>query len=279
MPDPDSNKSSTPPPERDFDLGDILQDHDDPTPSPPTNETTSHSPGNASAPIEPNPATGPKPVAQEDKFADAEIPGLADPDPSDAPKRFLGLKTIEIASLIGAVILILALIIAFRSTLVSQVPIADNTAIPLTAPTPIKGSLVGIAEIDTHWRSPADGERVAANQALVPELKIRLGKAAGNPSNGFLRIIIRDGEGRIRGDVTTLEIISGNFGESGSNQKSVVGTEGFARAIDLTGYGTTGEDYWTAEVLEGASYGGDAWEPLTRFAISHRRIDSGKSSP
>ncbi|MEM7144019.1 MAG: hypothetical protein AAF591_02720 [Verrucomicrobiota bacterium] len=271
MPDPEPKEPASSP-DDDFDLGDFLEEKDDDTPAP--------APARQPAPPAEEPAAAPKPEPnpKDEKHADAEIPGLADPDTQPPPKRILGLKTVELVSLVGAALLILALLFAFRSTLNSQITIAKDDNLPRSAPTPIKGNLVGIAKIDTHWRPPLDSERVAANQALVPELQVRLTESSGKPHNGFVRIIIRDDQGRIRGDVTTHQIINGNFGDSGSNEKSIVGTEGFERAIDLTGYGMNGESYWSAEVLEGASYAGDAWETLAQFAISHRRKSLGDNT-
>jgi hypothetical protein len=230
----------------------------------------------SSPPVTPpaTPPDSPQASADDDEIAGSEIPRLADIEIAPPPKRFLGLKTIELAGLGGVALLILILILGFRSTLVSQIPIATKSEISRVPKTPVKGNLLGIAEIDSHWRPPAPGERVKSKQAVIPELRIRLLDPSKIASNGFIRVIIRDDKGKIRGDVNTQQVINGTFGDSGSNEIFVAGTEGFEREMDLSGYGMGGERNWSAELLEGPSYAGDTWESLVHFTISHRRKDT-----
>ena len=127
---------------------------------------------------------------------------------------------------------------------------------------PVKGSLLTINEIKAQWREPKPGEIVRPGAYLVPALDLQLGGGAG-----YLRVLFRDEEGRIRGDALAERVTGGQI--AGSPAYSAICSEGYSTSMSLVECLAGRLDPWTVEVYESANYDVTIadWNVLAKFAM------------
>ncbi|MFT5905779.1 MAG: hypothetical protein ACI9E1_001381 [Cryomorphaceae bacterium] len=121
--------------------------------------------------------------------------------------------------------------------------------------TPVKGDYANIEKIETWWSKPV-GNNTRFGVALVPSATIIL-----NPDSksGVLRSVFYSSEegllGKLRakGDPFTNEFEDGKFRETGTNQITIHGTDGFKELAHYAFYKSQDEKRWTVETKEAPS--------------------------
>lgn len=152
-----------------------------------------------------------------------------------SPVERIGFVTLLVLLLIGGGVL------AFRTfgRLPTEAKQIDASSFP------IKGKLFTIAAADTYWRAPvSDGamsEIVRRGTALVPVVSF---KVSGGPA--AVRLIFRDSDGKVTGDVVTRPVKEGS-------ELEVPGTAGFDEIGMHAAYRTGQTKPWTVEFHEAAS--------------------------
>ena len=110
---------------------------------------------------------------------------------------------------------------------------------------PFKGQLVTILSADSFWREPSsDGpnaEIVRRGTALVPVLSLKI---SGGPA--AVRIIFRDSDGKVVGDVVTRPVKAGSV-------LDIAATAGFDEVGMHAAYRTGQSKPWTVQLYEAAS--------------------------
>lgn len=147
---------------------------------------------------------------------------------------------------IAALIIILAIsatltILYFSKNVPTRPLVAEKLELPISG----KLGLVTITAVDTYWRVPvASGEMadvVRRGTMLIPVLKISL-----DSKPAALRVLFRDDDGNVMGDVVTRDV-------SGKSETIIPATAGFDDIGMHASYRTGGSKRWLVEVFEAAS--------------------------
>ncbi len=121
--------------------------------------------------------------------------------------------------------------------------------------TPAKGDYANVEQIETWWSKP-DGNNTKFGVVLVPSATITLDS---NSKSGVIRSVFYSSEegllGKLRakGDPFTHEFTDGKFIESGTNQVTIYGTDGYEELAHFAFYKSQDEKRWTLEVKEAPS--------------------------
>lgn len=126
---------------------------------------------------------------------------------------------------------------------------------------PVEGSQVRVESAETYWREPTaedeNADKVREGTAVLPVFDAKLS------GQGQVRLLFRDAEGQIAGDLLSLDL-------SGEAKHAVVGTAGFMRHGDFTAYRAGEVEAWIVEfheVAQGTEEIGDKTE-LFKMKIS-----------
>ncbi len=130
-----------------------------------------------------------------------------------------------------------------------------DTSKPYAGNTPVEGEFANVASIETWWSEPI-GKKARLGVILVPSATITLDS---DSKSGVLRsVFYSDEEGllgqlRPKGDPFTHEFLDGKFLESGTNQITIQGTDGFEKLAHYEYYRSQDDTRWTIEVKEAAT--------------------------
>ncbi len=130
-----------------------------------------------------------------------------------------------------------------------------STAMGYEANTPVDGDYASVEKIETWWSKPA-GNNTKFGVILVPSATITLGE---NSKSGVTRSVFYSyeegliGELRPKGDPFTHEFKDGKFLESGTNQITIHGTDGYSELAHFMYYRSQDENRWTVDVKEAPS--------------------------
>jgi len=263
-------------------------------------EIETYDPAAIDLPEEPNaPATVPEPVSEPVGERVVEIPvtpGLDDLEEfiartaSAAPpgekvarvRRPLTLLEKVSFGAGGAVLLVLAvwLIRAVTSAAGEGKPVSDGWP-----DVPMEGSLVTISEAASQWRMRTDTDRVAQMEVSLPVPGLQMPDIIphvtftidpGASSDGYLRFIFKDSEGKPRGDTRVVHVKGGKLTDLGQGEIIKSTTDGAVYCsyglVNIHAYNSyTGNNQprWSVEVAESAAY--DAkdkdWKVLGTFEV------------
>lgn len=241
--------------------------------SDPSNE--SGEPGDTAEPEAPEkPADAKEPEeAPVDPGRDSAAATSAQPD----SRRREKLSALEFASLASIALLLIAATLAFGSMVKSHIAVEETDKPDSAFKGDVRGEYFGLASVDISWREPQATDRVKTGQEFVPYVAIRL---ASQPaaSTAYLKAVIRDAGGAIRGDVTPLRIDDGNFAETATPETGILGTEGFEEGIQFDEY-RIGTEFWTVELFEGPSYTGKDWNRLAYLTAGAKLEKSSRRDP
>ncbi|MFT5633034.1 MAG: hypothetical protein ACI9SQ_000744 [Rubritalea sp.] len=121
--------------------------------------------------------------------------------------------------------------------------------------TPVKGDYANVEKIETWWSKPV-GNNAKFGILFVPSATITLDSSSGS---GVIRSVFYSyeegllGKLRPKGDPFTHEFVNGKFLESGNNQITIHGTDGFEKLSSFLFYRSQDENRWTVEVREAPS--------------------------
>jgi|GEM_PF-2466756 len=121
--------------------------------------------------------------------------------------------------------------------------------------TPAKGDYANVAEIETWWSKPV-GNNTKFGVILVPSATITLDP---DSKSGVIRSVFYSSEegllGKLRpkGDPYTHVFVDGKFLESGTDQITIYGTDGYDELAHFIFYRSQDENRWTIEVKEAPS--------------------------
>jgi len=130
-----------------------------------------------------------------------------------------------------------------------------NTVKSYESNVPSDGEYANIEKIETWWEEPSSNN-TKFGIVLVPSATITLGP---NSKSGVIRsVFYSDEEGlqgkfRPKGDPFTNEFKDGKFLETGTNQVTIYGTDGFKEMAHFMFYKSQDETRWTIDVKEAPS--------------------------
>ena len=158
------------------------------------------------------------------------------------------LNTIEMASVVVFLGVAAAGLFFFRGLVHSlpQLESTEDTSLS-SVDFPAKGSLLTINQIDAIWRDPKPGEKVRPGANIVPALTLTFGGGTG-----YVRILFRDEEGTIRGDVVVEQVSGGKIG--GSAEFTAVCSEGLSTSMRLIECQAGREEPWRVEIHESQEF-------------------------
>ncbi len=168
------------------------------------------------------------------------------------------LSGLEMASVTVFIVVALAGLFVFRD-LVHSFPTPPEAArASLSAlEFPVEGELVNLAFVEAYWREPQPGDIVRPGMLIVPEIRLR---ASGR---GFLRLLIRDEDGLIRGDPFAEKL------EGGEQAFTILCSEGYYNRMKLLECRANRLDPWRVLIYESAEYDLplEEWRLLAEFAM------------
>ncbi len=236
------------------------------------------------------PAPAPAPVKkkpEQDNDLEEFITRTAlPPAPSDKPAKIRRpFKLVEVACLsVGAVIL-LTFAVWLGRTVVAAADSGANKSHPWPK-LPMKGSLITITSAKGDWRPAVkDSDRLEQIEVIlpipghfepgiIPEVTVSIDPSAS--TSGYLRFIVRDNEGRARGDTRVIQVANGKFtspvpGETivSDTEASVYISSGLYDYVAYRAYACSDEIRWSVEIAESDSYnsGDKDWKILGKFDV------------
>ena len=203
----------------------------------------------APAPVKPaaSPATPAQVVAEEvvENEAPPAVHEAPAPEPSaPIPLRLkLNLSPVERIGLVALLVLLLigggVLVLKTFGRLPTEAKRVEAGSFP------VRGRLVTVLIADSYWRAPgsngASSEIVRRGTALVPVVSF---KVSGGPA--AVRVIFRDSDGKVVGDVVTRAVKAGS-------ELEVAATAGFEEVGMHAAYRTGQSKPWTVQLYEAAS--------------------------
>lgn len=171
------------------------------------------------------------------------------------------LNVFEMASVAAFLIVALIGLFFFRGLVHSgDVPAKEEDTTLSSVAFPAKGSLLTVNGIDAIWREPRPGEIVRPGAYIVPVADISLGGGTG-----FLRVLFRDEEGKIRGDALVTKVDGGKA--AGQGTYTAICSEGFVTSMKLVECQAGRLDPWTVQVYESKDYDMaiEEWTLITAF--------------
>jgi hypothetical protein len=238
-----------------------------PEPQPTTSAT---SPGGSTAP-----PTASDPRPGRDEIPITETPAVASSSASVGSRWQFGRN--ELLALGGFAILGLISTVWFFRCLFAHPAEIGLPQIAKHFSLPIKGQLATLTEADSGWRHRVETDRVRAEEVVLPTLRVKIDPSRA--SQGFLRVEFIDTEGKIRGDIATVEFAGGRFKDSGRGEKlsndgteiTVSGTVGFNSHSLFTVYLGGEETRWSVRLREGADYSNGPWSLMGQAQVSDRK--------
>ncbi|MFT4639288.1 MAG: hypothetical protein ACI8T1_002613 [Verrucomicrobiales bacterium] len=183
------------------------------------------------------------------------------------------LNVIEMASVAAFLIVALIGLFGFRNLVHSGQQVEEVRQLSLASlDFPSKGELLTVADIKATWRAPQPGEIVRPDVLMVPEVSVQL-----SGGSGFLRMLYRDEQGKIRGDIMVQQITNGSA--NGGTTFTAICSEGYQNAMNLVECQAGRLEPWTVEVFESRDYNVtiDDWVSLARFEMPSGTADGDKS--
>jgi len=172
--------------------------------------------------------------------------------------------------------------------LIRAVTSEAGEGVPATDPwpdVPMKGEHVTITEAASHWRKRGESDRVAQMEVIlpvpgmqmpqiIPQVRFAIDSSAS--SDGYLRFIFKDSEGKPRGDTRVVHVKGGKLVDLGQgeiikseSQGAVYCSYGLASIHAYNSYTGNNEPRWSVEVSESSAY--DAkdkdWKVLGTFEV------------
>lgn len=189
----------------------------------------------------------------------------------------------KICSAAGLAILILAAV--WLTTSITSEADGQRDASTPWPDLPLEGSLVTISEASSSWRKRKDTDRVAQMSValpvpgqqmpeIIPQVEFTID--ADKSTSGYLRFIIKDSEGKSRGDTRVVQIENGKLkdmgkGEiiKGATEGAIYGSYGLLNTGAYRSYEGDDGARWSVEVAESASYNADDkdWQVLGTFDV------------
>jgi hypothetical protein len=173
-------------------------------------------------------------------------------------KGWSRLSALEMASVSVFLVAALLGVLGFRSLVHSFPEPVDTTVTELAAVAfPLQGEGITVASLSAIWHIPQEGDIVRPGMEVVPELKL---SASGR---GYLRVLIRDEEGLIRGDPFAEEV-------GGQTQDfTVTCSEGYRNRTKLVERRAGRLAPWRVLVYESSVYDVplEEWKLLAEFAM------------
>ena len=170
------------------------------------------------------------------------------------------LSAVELGSLAGVVILLLAGGFFLWNSLHSNLKERDSTEPAERVKLPIKAKTATIESIKTYWQRTAETARVRPGVSIVPGIEFEVEPGA---DGARLMVTFQDQDGRTRGDLYTEQ-------EKSASRRRIVFqcTDGLATEFQLHGLRAEGTDRWRVKIHEHA---GDAWSEIAHFYVSFAR--------
>lgn len=218
--------------------------------------------------------------AVESEVLAGAVPGVV------AAKRSAGggFGSSEWAALAGFGVLgVVAAVLFFKFLYGHPAPV-QGPGLPKAFKVPMAGAVVHLVGAEAAWRPRAESDKARTEEVMLPSLSLTAGAAPS--SKGFVRVEFLDPDGKIRGDVMTVEIEGGKFKdggrgevvEEGGTKVRLVGTVGFRSHPLFTSYLTSDETRWSVRLKEGADYSNGPWTELGAALIPNPQL-STQSNP
>jgi hypothetical protein len=184
----------------------------------------------------------------------------------------------ELVALSGFALLVVLSAIWFFRCLFAHPAELGIPEIPKQFPLPLQGQFITIAEAATGWRDRAESDRARAEEVVLPTVSVKLDPSRSK--QGFLRVEFIDTDGKIRGDIATVEFAGGRFKDNGRGEKlsadgtevTVTGTVGFNSRSLFTVYLAGEETRWSIRLREGPDYSNGPWSLLGQARVSDRKL-------
>lgn len=194
-------------------------------------------------------------------------------DGTDSPKG--GRRSLSIVELGGlaAMALILAGGIYFLLASPSGTGSRAAGGAPDRGPSPSRGELVRLAEIESYWRDRSDTDRVDATQNILPEVRVKVDPS--DPSGEiFLKIHFLDPDRSIAGDVRSIRIAGGKLVPTSRGEEiidatsfKVAASRGFPDRTAFLTYRFGEDPRWAVEIFEGRDYATGPWKRIAYFEV------------
>ena len=240
----------------------------------------------------PKRAGGSEPVPDDSEAAGPEAaeaaasPEAEAPLPVAVPKRgpAAGFGAKERLALAGfGVIGVVAAVFFFKFLYGHPAPV-QGPGLPKEFNVPMASAQIRVVAAEASWRPRTEIDKARTEEVMLPSLSLTLDPAQS--SKGFVRVEFQDPDGKIRGDVMTVEIDGGRFKdggrgeviEEGGSKVRLVGTVGFRSSPLFTSYLVSDETRWSVRIKEGPDYSNGPWTDLGAALIPNPKL-STQSNP
>lgn len=150
---------------------------------------------------------------------------------------------------------------------------------------PMKGSLVTVKEAASNWRRRVESDRVAQMEVILPTPGLEMPEIipqvtftidSGASSDGYLRFIFKDSEGKPRGDTRVVHVKGGKLSDLGQgeiirneSEGSIYGSYGLVNIHAYNSYTGNNQPRWSVEVAESSAYDtkDEDWKILGTFEV------------
>ncbi|HUF63991.1 MAG TPA: hypothetical protein VMN36_18070 [Verrucomicrobiales bacterium] len=233
---------------------------------PPTQPAPAPAPKAEQPAAPPSSGSGPAAAASNPPLPPKASPASAPPASGPA-----GLRGMEKAALAGIALVILAGGIAFVSLMLPERTKASADAPEDSLRLPAQGKFLTISKIETYWRDRQDGDAARPEAKFLPAVEI---ETTGGSGESYLQVLLRDPDGRIRGDAHTFHFDNGRPANADSPRSIAIGTEGYGNPMIFMEYRGNLEKDWTVELLESkeAKAPADQWTRIAYFKMSKRYL-------
>jgi hypothetical protein len=209
---------------------------------------------------------------QEPSLQQPSRPSAAEAEAPAAPEgRPAGLRGIEKAALAVVGLILLVAGFVFLQAMLPDNPADPGDPAQSKPKLPVKGTLVTVSEVETFWRDRIEGDAAKPETKFLPAVKLQ---TSGGSGNGYLQVLLRDPDGRIRGDSHTFPLQGGRPASGDGSQCLAVGTEGYGNPLLFMEYRGNLEKNWTVELLESKEQKApaDQWRRIAYFEMSKRYV-------
>lgn len=207
-------------------------------------------------------------TAEADAKADKSLSGSPKPQRTSQQEKDIKSPIEKMATLVCylAIIGVFAYLVMYASRQHDF-----DTAKSYETNTPVQGQYASIGKIETWWSKPM-GSNTKFGIVIVPSATITLDP---DSTSGVIRSVFYSSEegllGQLKpkGDPFTHEFSNGTFLESGTNQITIYGTDGFDNLAHYNFYRSQDETRWTVEVREAppTSSNTDSFKPLATAPV------------